>query len=140
MARRAKSKTTATVLNILSFVVMLGLPFMVIAEKFPIWNAAGGILSALGGGSIVMLVIAFFTFKKYILAFAAEKLGAISAGVSLLLLWVTLSVVCVALGKSATLLNDLTTIFVWSAVGSAVGVVMQIAARLIKERNNERAE
>jgi hypothetical protein len=119
---------------------MLGLPFMVIAEKFPIWNAAGGILSALGGGSIVMLVIAFFTFKKYILAFAAEKLGAISAGVSLLLLWVTLSVVCVALGKSATLLNDLTTIFVWSAVGSAVGVVMQIAARLIKERNNERAE
>ena len=140
MARRAKSKTTATVLNILSFVVMLGLPFMVIAEKFPIWNAAGGILSARGGGSIVMLVIAFFTFKKYILAFAAEKLGAISAGVSLLLLWVTLSVVCVALGKSATLLNDLTTIFVWSAVGSAVGVVMQIAARLIKERNNERAE
>ena len=140
MKRRAKSKTTATVLNILSFVVMLGLPFLVIAEKFPVWKAAGGILSALGGGSIVMLVIAFFTFKKYILAFAAEKLGAISAGVSLLLLWVTLSVVCVALGKSATLLNDLTTIFVWSAVGSAVGVVMQIAAKLMKERSNERAE
>ena len=140
MKRRAKSKTTATVLTILSFMVMLGLPFLVIAEKFPVWKAEGGIFSALGGGSIVMLVIAFFTFKKYILAFAAEKLGAISAGVSLLLLWVTLSVVCVALGKSATLLNDLTTIFVWSAAGSAIGVVMQIVAKLMKERSNERAE
>ena len=140
MKRRAKSKTTATVLTILSFMVMLGLPFLVITEKFPIWKAAGGIFSALGGGSIVMLVIAFFTFKKYILAYAAEKLGAISAGVSLLLLWVTLSVVCVALGKSATLLSDLTTIFVWSAAGSAIGVVMQIVAKLMKERNNERAE
>ena len=140
MARRAKSKKTATLINVLSFVVMLGLPFVVVVDKFPVWKTAGGILSAIGGGGVVMLVIAFFTFKKYILAYAAEKLGAISAGVSLLLLWVTLSVVCVALAKSATLLSDLTTIFIWSAAGSAIGVVMQIAAKLMKERNNERAE
>lgn len=141
MTRRSVSKAVAAGLNILSFVVMLGLPLWIVTEKFPVWRSSvGGAFPALGLGSVVMLVIAFFTFKKYIVAYAVEKLGAISAGVSLLFTWSALSAVCVALAKSATLLNDLISIFVWSAVGAAVGVCMQIAARLIKERSNERAE
>lgn len=141
MARRAKSKAVAVTLNVLSFVAMLGFPLVVVADKFPVWRSSvGGAFPALGLGSVVMLVIAFFTFKKYIVAYAVEKLGAISAGVSLLFTWSALSAVCIALAKSATLLNDLISIFVWSAAGAAVGVCMQIAAKLIKERSNERAE
>ena len=141
MTRRSVSKAVAAGLNILSFVVMLGLPLWIVTEKFPVWRSSvGGDFPALGLGSVVMLVIAFFTFKKYIVAYAVEKLGAISAGVSLLFTWSALSAVCIALAKRATLLNDLISIFVWSAVGAAVGVCMQIAARLIKERSNERAE
>lgn len=142
MTSRTKSKAASVVLNILSFAFMLALPFWAITEKFPIWKEEGGIFSALGGGVIIMAVIAFFTFKKYIVAFATEKLGAISAGTSLLVLWSGLSAVCVALAKSATLLDDLTTIFVWSAVGAAVGVVLQLIAKYIKWRttngNSER--
>lgn len=134
MTKRTKSKALAFALNVASFIVMLAPPFWVIIEKFPIWKSEGGAFSALGGGAIIMAVIAFFTFKKYIIAYATEKLGAISAGASLLVLWSALSAVCVALSKSATLLDDLTTIFIWSALGAGVGVVMQLVAKYIKGR------
>lgn len=134
MKSRTLSKTIAFALNVLSFVAMLVPPFVVVSEKFPAWNASGGILTAIGGGGVVMLVIAFFTFKKYILAYATEKLGAISAGVSLLLLWSGFTVVLIVLDKSATLLDDLITVFLWAAIGAAVGVVMQVIARYLCKR------
>lgn len=140
MKSRTRNKSIALLLNILSFAIMLGLPFWVITEKFPIWKTAGGLMPALGGGAIIMVIIAFFTFKKYIVAWATEKLGAISAGVSLFLLWSFLSAVCVALAKSATLLDDLTTVFILSAIGAGVGVIIQIIARGLNEKVTDHGE
>ena len=140
MARRSVSKAVAAGLNILSFVVMLGLPLWIVTEKFPVQKSEGGILAALGFGGVVMGVIVFFTFKSYIVAYAAEKLGAISAGVKNMFGLSAFTAVCVALEKSATLLGSLTSVFFWSALGSALGVLLQFIAKIIKERNNERAE
>lgn len=141
MTRRSVSKAVAVALNILSFVVMLGLPLWIVTEKFPVQKSEGGILAALGFGGIVMGVIVFFTFKNYIVAYATEKLGAISAGVTLMFIWSAFTAVCIALAKSATLLDNLTSVFFWSAVGSAVGVVLQFIAKIIKEKpRNEETE
>jgi hypothetical protein len=128
------SKAVAVALNILSFVVMLGLPLWIVTEKFPVQKSEGGILAALGFGGIVMGVIVFFTFKKYIVAYATDKLGAISAGVTLTFIWAALTAVCVALAKSATLLDNLTSVFLWSTIGAAAGVVLQTVAKILKER------
>jgi hypothetical protein len=128
------SKAVAVALNILSFVVMLGLPLWIVTEKFPVQKSEGGILAALGFGGIVMGVIVFFTFKKYIVAYATDKLGEISAGVTLTFIWAALTAVCVALAKSATLLDNLTSVFLWSTIGAAAGVVLQTVAKILKER------
>ena len=140
MTSRTRNKSIALLLNVLSFVIMLGIPFLVIIEKFPSWKQAGGIFSACGVGVFVMAFIAFLIFKKYIIAWATEKLGVISAGVSLIFVFGSLSAVFLVLSFSATLLNDLTTIFVCSTIASIIGVVLQIIARHLKKKVSDDAE
>lgn len=137
MTRRSVSKAVAAGLNVLSFVVMLGLPLWIVTEKFPVQKSEGGILAALGFGGVVMGVIVFFTFKNYIVAYATEKLGAISAGVKNMFVLSAFTAVCVALEKSATLLGSLTSVFFWSALGSALGVLLQFIAKIIKEKGKD---
>lgn len=140
MTSRTRNKSIALLLNILSFVIMLGIPFMIIIEKFPSWKRAGGLLSACGFGAFIMAFIAFLIFKKYVIAWATEKLGVISAGVSLIFVFGGLSAVFIVLSLSATLLNDLTTVFIWSTIGAVIGVILQIIARRLKKKVSDHEE
>lgn len=126
-----KRKAFSVVLRVFSGLSYVAFPAGVIYTKFPLWKEQGGDGVAIGSGAIILLAIAFLTFKKYITAFAAEKLGTISAGVSLLLIWGTATLVCFLLAKLTTILNDLSTVFLWSAIGAAAGLGCQGTAKLI---------
>lgn len=126
-----KRKAVAVVLRVLAVALFIALPAAVISTKFPLWREQGGSGVAIGSGSLLLIAIVFVTFKKYITAFAAEKLGALSAGVSLVFLWSALTLVCVMIAEIETIINDLTTIFLWSAIGSAAGLACLTIARLI---------
>ena len=126
-----KRKAVAVFLRALAVALFLALPAAVISTKFPLWREQGGSGVAIGSGSLLLIAIVFITFKKYITAFAAEKLGALSAGVSLVFLWSALTLVCILLAKIATIIDDLTTVFLWSAIGAAAGLSCQALARLI---------
>ena len=126
-----KRKAVAISLRALAVALFLALPAAVISTKFPLWREQGGSGVAIGSGSLLLIAIVFITFKKYITAFAAEKLGALSAGVSLVFLWSALTLVCILLAKIATIIDDLTTVFLWSAIGAAAGLACLTIARLI---------
>lgn len=127
-----KRKAVAVSLRALAIALFIALPAAVISTKFPLWREQGGSGVAIGSGSLLLIAIVFITFKKYITAFAAEKLGALSAGVSLVLLWSAMTLVCILLAKIATIIDDLTTVFLWSAIGAAAGLSCQAMARRIE--------
>lgn len=126
-----KRKAFSVVLRVFSCLSYVVFPAGVVYTKFPLWKEQGGSGVAIGSGAIILLAIAFLTFKKHITAFAAEKLGTMSAGVSLLLLWSTATLVCFLLARLTTILNDLSTVFLWSAIGAAAGLGFHGTAKLI---------
>lgn len=135
-----KRKALAWLLRVLAVASMVGIPFSVIAYKFPLWRSQGG-GKAIGAGAIILLVILFATFRKYVTAWAAEKLGALSAGVSLILLWSGLAVVCLVLSSITTILEDLATVFIFTAIGAAVGVtLLTVAKRMSRKEGGTDAE
>lgn len=126
-----KRKALVWFLRVLAVASMIGIPFSIIAYKFPLWRTQGGGGGAVGAGAILLMVILFFTFRKYITAWAAEKLGTLSAGVSLVFTWSGLAVVCMVLAAITTILQDLATVFLFAAVGAALGVgLLHLAKRL----------
>ena len=138
-----KFKAWAWVLRFLAWATTIGMPVAIIAYKFPLWRSQGGGSGALGAGTIILAVIILVTFRKYIMAWVTEKLGALSAGVSLVLLWCTLAVVCMILASITTILEDLATVFLFSAIGAAIGVgLLYIARKLsqMEEKPRETAE
>lgn len=137
MMTEKKRKYLVLLLRAMSVFSFLGVPAWVISTKFPLWKTQGGSAGALGIGAILILVIAFMTFKKYVVAFAAEKLGTMSAGVSLIVLWTGLAVVCIAIANITTILEDLSTVFVWSAIGAVLGVSFQAAARKVSGKKED---
>lgn len=138
MTRR---KAVAISLRALAIALFLALPAAVISTKFPLWREQGGSGVAIGSGSLLLIAIVFITFKKYITAFAAEKLGALSAGVSLVFLWSALTLMCILLAEIETIINDLTTVFLWSAIGAAAGLVcLTIARRIVREPMQKEAD
>lgn len=134
-----KRKAVAISLRVLAVALFLALPAAVISTKFPLWKDQGGSGVAIGSGSLLLIAIIFITFRKYITAFAAEKLGALSAGVSLVFLWSSMTLMCALLSEIETIINDLTTVFLWSAIGAAAGLVCLTVARCI-EREPKRKE
>ena len=136
-----KRKALVWSLRVLAVASMIGIPFSIIAYKFPLWRTQGGGGGAVGAGAILLMVILFFTFRKYITAWAAEKLGTLSAGVSLILLWSGLAVVCLILTAITTILEDLATVFIFAAIGAAVGVILlAVAKRLSRKEDGTDAE
>lgn len=135
-----KRKAVAVFLRALAVALFIALPAAVISTKFPLWREQGGSGVAIGSGSLLLIAIVFVTFKKYITAFAAEKLGALSAGVSLVFLWSALTLVCIMLAKIATIIDDLTTVFLWSAIGAAFGLACQAMARRIERDPTKEAD
>ena len=137
-----KRKAVAVFLRALAIALLLALPAAVISTKFPLWREQGGSGVAIGSGSLLLIAIVFITFKKYITAFAAEKLGALSAGVSLVFFWSAMTIMCILLAEIETIINDLITVFMWSAIGATAGLACLIIARCIerepkyKEANN----
>ena len=128
---QSKPKALVWSLRGLAVASMIGIPFSIIAYKFPLWRTQGGGGGAVGAGAILLMVILFFTFRKYITAWAAEKLGTLSAGVSLVFTWSGLAVVCMVLAAITTILQDLATVFLFAAVGAALGVgLLHLAKRL----------
>ena len=126
-----KRKALVWSLRVLAVASMIGIPFSIIAYKLPLWRTQGGGGGAVGAGAIRLMVILFFTFCKYITAWAAEKLGTLSAGVSLVFTWSGLAVVCMVLAAITTILQDLATVFLFAAVGAALGVgLLHLAKRL----------
>ena len=124
-----KRKALAVFLRIISFAMFIVTPAVVISEKFPLWKQQGGSGTAIGSGAVILLAIAFITFRKYITAWVTEKLGTMSAGVSLAFLWSALAIVCMLLAKITTILYDLSTVFTWSALGAVGGLCFQGFAR-----------
>lgn len=137
-----KRKALVWLLRSLAVASTIGVPFSVVAYKFPLWRTQGGGSGAIGAGAIILLVIIFATFRRYVTAWIAEKLGALSAGVSLVLLWSGAAIVCLILTSITTILQDLATVFIFAAVGAAVGVgLFAVAARLTaKEDSHGNAE
>lgn len=131
--RISRIKVIAFALRMLAVAAFIGFPVWAVAEKFPLWKTRGGDGAALGVGGVLLLIVLFVTFKKYVVAWAAEKLGTISAGVSLVLLWFGAAIVCITLAKIAGIMEDLATVFLWSAVGAGIGVVLQFTARKVSE-------
>lgn len=125
-----KRKALAVFLRIISFAMFIAAPAVVISEKFPLWKQQGGSGTAIGSGAVILLAIAFITFRKYITAWVTEKLGTMSAGVSLAFLWSVLAIVCTVLANITTILYDLSTVFTWSAIGAVSGLCFQGFARL----------
>lgn len=126
-----KHKAIAWALRILAVAATVGLPFAVVYTKFPLWRAQGGSFGAVGTGAIILLIVIFVTFKRYILAWAAEKLGTLSAGVSLVLLWSTAAIICLAIAAITTIVQDLATVFIFAAIGAAIGVGLFSVAKMI---------
>ena len=135
MTRR---KAVAISLCALAIALFIALPAAVISTKFPLWREQGGSGVAIGSGSLLLIAIVFITFKKYITAFAAEKLGALSAGVSLVFLWSAMTLICILLSEIETIINDLTTVFLWSAIGAATGLVCLTIARCIERPKQQK--
>lgn len=133
-----KRKALAVFLRIISFAMFIVTPAMVISEKFPLWKQQGGSGTAIGSGAVILLAIAFITFRKYITAWVTEKLGTMSAGVSLAFFWSVLAIVCMLLAKITTILYDLSTVFTWSAIGAVVGLCFQGFARLAEREQKEK--
>lgn len=127
-----KRKVVAWVLRILAVAATVGLPFAVVYTKFPLWRTQGGRFGAVGTGAIILLIVIFVTFKRYIMAWAAEKLGTLSAGVSLVLLWSTAAIICLAIAAITTIVQDLATVFIFAAVGAAIGVGLFSVAKMIR--------
>lgn len=126
-----KRKAIAWALRILAVAATVGFPFAVVYTKFPLWRAQGGRFGAVGTGAIILLIVIFVTFKRYILAWAAEKLGTLSAGVSLVLLWSTAAIICLAIAAITTIVQDLATVFIFAAIGAAIGVGLFSVAKMI---------
>lgn len=126
-----KRKALVWSLRVLAVAATVGLPFAVVCTKFPLWRTQGGRFGAVGTGAIILLIVIFVTFKRYIMAWAAEKLGALSAGVSLVLLWSTAAIICLAIAAITTIVQDLATVFIFAAVGAAIGVGLFSVAKMI---------
>lgn len=134
---RGKIKAAVATLYALSVICFFAPVVWVIWDKFPLWRSQGGGGLAVGSGVFIIVVIVFVTFKKYITAFAAEKLGTISAGLTLMCLWFGLALVCSAVASLATMLNDMATVFLWAGIGAIGGVALQFWARRLKKRIKE---
>ncbi len=133
-----KRKALVWLLRSLAVASTIGVPFSVVAYKFPLWRTQGGGSGAIGAGAIIFLVIIFATFRRYVTAWVAEKLGALSAGVSLVLLWSGSAIVCLILASITTILEDLATVFIFAAVGAAVGVgLFTVATRLTSKEDSD---
>lgn len=134
-ARRIKAAITA--LYALSVICFFAPVVWAIWDKYTLWRSQGGGGLAIGSGVVIVFVVAYMTFKKYITAFAAEKLGTISAGIALVFLWFGLAIALYAVASLATMLNDLSTVFLWAGIGATAGVALQFWARCLKKRIKE---
>ncbi len=136
-----KHKALALALRILAVIFTVGLPFAVVYSKFPLWRTQGGGWGAFGTGAIILIIIVFVTFRKYITAWATEKLGTLGAGVSLIFLWTTLAIVCMVIAAITTIIQDLATVFIFAAIGAAVGVgLMALAKRICADEEGDHGE
>lgn len=134
-ARRIKAAIAA--LYTLSVICFFAPVVWAIWDKFPLWRSQGGGGLAIGSGVVIVGVVIYMTFKRYITAFAAEKLGTISAGIALVFLWFGLAIALYAVASLATMLNDLSTVFLWAGIGATAGVALQCWARFLKKRIKE---
>lgn len=126
-------KTAAALLYILSVICFFAPVAWSVAEKFPIWRTQRGGGFAIGGGAVIVGIVAYMTFKRYITAFTAEYLGTMSAGVALVFIWFGLSLSLYALSCLTTMLNDLSTVFLWAGIGAVGGVACQFWAKCLKK-------
>jgi hypothetical protein len=130
-------KAAIAVLYTLSVICFFAPVVWAIWDKFPLWRSQGGGGLAIGSGVVIVCVVVYMTFKKYITAIAAEKLGTLSAGVALVLLWFGLAIALYAVASLATMLNDLSTVFLWAGIGATAGVALQFWAKCLKKRIKE---
>ena len=130
-------KAAIAALYTLSVICFFAPVVWAIWDKFPLWRSQGGGGLAIGSGVVIVCVVIYMTFKRYITAFAAEKLGTISAAIALVFLWFGISIALYAVAKLATMLNDLSTVFLWAGIGATAGVALQCWARFLKKRIKE---
>lgn len=133
--RRIKAAITA--LYTLSVICFFAPVVWAIWDKFPLWRSQGGGGLAIGSGVVIIGVVLYMTFKRYITAFVAEKLGTLSAGIALVFLWYGIAIAMYAVASLATMLNDLSTVFLWAGIGATAGVALQFWARCLKNRIKE---
>lgn len=133
--RRIKAAIAA--LYSLSVICFFAPVVWAIWDKFPLWRSQGGGGLAIGSGVVIIGVVLYMTFKRYITAFVAEKLGTLSAGIALVFLWYGIAIALYAVASLATMLNDLSTVFLWAGIGATAGVALQFWARCLKNRIKE---
>ena len=132
-----KIKAVVAALYTLAVICFFAPVVWAIWDKFPLWRSQGGGGLAIGSGVVIVCVVVYMTFKRYITAFASEKLGTISAGIALVFLWFGLAIALYAVASLATMLNDLSTVFLWAGIGATGGVALQFWARCLKKRIKE---
>jgi hypothetical protein len=130
-------KAAIAVLYSLSVICFFAPVVWAIWDKFPLWRSQGGGGLAIGSGVVIIGVVLYMTFKRYITAFVAEKLGTLSAGIALVFLWYGIAIALYAVASLATMLNDLSTVFLWAGIGATAGVALQFWARCLKNRIKE---
>lgn len=130
-------KAAIAVLYSLSVICFFAPVVWAIWDKFPLWRSQGGGGLAIGSGVVIVGVVLYMTFKRYITAFVAEKLGTLSAGIALVFLWYGIAIALYAVASLATMLNDLSTVFLWAGIGATAGVALQFWARCLKNRIKE---
>ena len=133
----AKTKACVVALYILSVFCFFAPVAWIVAEKFPLWRTQGGGGLAIGSGVIIVGVVVFMTFKRYITAFVSEKLGTLGAGVTLIFIWFSLAFALSFIASLATMLNDLATVFLWAGFGAVGGVALQVWARRLSKKIKE---
>lgn len=109
-----------------SVIVSCALPMCAVIEHFPLWTASHGTVRSVGAGGIICLVIAAVVFRRSVFGWLRDRLHLRHAppiAVWLIMLAASYLLICIT-----PFVRDLTAVFWFGLVGSAVGTALTFVA------------
>lgn len=130
-----KRKILYWLLKVSSVIVSCAFPIWTIYERFPIWETVHGTTYSAGVGSILILFVVLFVFRRTVFNFLRDRLNLRHAPP--LLGWLIMIALAYTFMFVSKFLQDITAVCWMGLIGCAIGTVMTfIAENYLREKKD----
>lgn len=137
MMKLRKRKSLYWLFKVASVIISCAFPIWAIYERFPLWEAVHGTTYSAGVGSILILFVVLFVFRRTVFNFLRDKLNLRHAPP--LLGWLIMIAVAYTMMFISKFIQDITAVCWMGLAGCVIGTILTFIAEncfAVKKENN----